>query len=108
MKKKNIKCFNKLVRDRIINIIENRGGKANYDILSDDEYLKELNKKLIEEVNEFIEGNNTEEFADIFEVIYAIIENKKIKLNEIEDIRIKKKEERGGFENKIFLRNIVE
>jgi predicted house-cleaning noncanonical NTP pyrophosphatase (MazG superfamily) len=104
----NTKYFNKLVRDRIITIIENRGGKAVYETLDDDNYLKELNRKLVEEVNEFIEENAVEELADVYEVINTIIKNKKMDLNEIEEIRIKKREERGGFDSKIFLRNIIE
>jgi predicted house-cleaning noncanonical NTP pyrophosphatase (MazG superfamily) len=54
-----------LVRNKIITIIENRGSKAIYEILNDDNYLKELNRKLVEEVNEFIEENAVEELADI-------------------------------------------
>jgi predicted house-cleaning noncanonical NTP pyrophosphatase (MazG superfamily) len=46
-------------------IIEKRGGRAIYETLNDDNYSKELNHKLIEEANEFIEENATEELADI-------------------------------------------
>jgi len=68
--------------------------------------LKELNNKLIEEVNEFIVENNVEELANIFEVIFTIMKNKNIDINEIENIRLKKKEEKGGFEDRIFLMNV--
>jgi len=103
----NIKYFNKLVRDKIVKIIEKRGEKIEYEILNDEDFIKELEKKLIEEVNEFIENNSIEELADIFEVIYTIIKNKNYDINEIEEIRIKKKEERGGFVEKIYLKNVV-
>ena len=97
--------FNKLVRDKIISIIENKGEKVNYEILDDDNYANELNRKLVEEVNEYIIGNNIEEIADILEVIYAILKNRNIDINIIEEIRGKKKMARGGFENKIYLKN---
>jgi predicted house-cleaning noncanonical NTP pyrophosphatase (MazG superfamily) len=105
--KEDTKYFNKLVRDKIITIIENGGEKAIYETLNDDNYIKELNKKLVEEVNEFIEGNTNEELADIIEVINAIIKAKKMDRNEIEEIRIRKREERGGFENKIYLKRTI-
>ena len=50
---KNVKYFNKLVRDKIICIIEENGNIANYEILSEKKYSEELNKKLIEETNEY-------------------------------------------------------
>ncbi len=50
--------YNKLVRDRIPEIIDSEPGrKSQYRILDDDEYLIQLNKKIIEESNEFIEEN---------------------------------------------------
>jgi len=105
---KNIKHFNKLVRDKIINIIEENENIANYEILSEQKYTEELNKKLIEETNEYILENSNEELVDILEVLYAIIENKKIGIEKIEEIRKKKKLERGAFENKIFLKYVME
>ena len=105
--KNTITYFNKLVRDKIVKIIEKRNEKIEYEILNNKDYKKELEKKLIEEVNEFIEENSIEELADIFEVIYTIIKNKNYDIREIEEIRIKKKEERGGFEEKIYLKNVV-
>jgi predicted house-cleaning noncanonical NTP pyrophosphatase (MazG superfamily) len=98
--------YNKLVRDKIVNIIESKGNKAMFNVLSDKEFIKELNRKLLEETKEFIENNETEELADIYEVINKIIEIKNIDVKEVERIRIQKKEERGGFENKIFLKEV--
>jgi predicted house-cleaning noncanonical NTP pyrophosphatase (MazG superfamily) len=98
--------FNKLVRDKIITIIENRGEKANYEILDDENYRKELNKKLVEEVNEYIRENNIEEIVDIIEVMYAILKSKNLSMDKMEEIRQKKKTERGGFEKRIFLKTV--
>lgn len=60
-------------------------------------------EKLPEEFKEFIEAQNQEEFADIQEVLRAIAEYKHFDLQEIEEIRKRKLEERGGFKERIIL-----
>jgi len=103
----NIEYYYKLVRDKIITIVGKSGRKVNYSKLNNEDYLNELFKKLIEEVNEFTKEKSKDELADVFEVIYAIMESKSIDINEIEKIRLNKKLERGGFEDKIFLKEII-
>ena len=68
-------------------------------------YLHELNTKLSEEVNEYLESSELEELADIFEVLYAILDAKKVSKEDLEDIRIAKVEKRGAFKERIFLEN---
>jgi len=59
---------------------------------------------LQEEVDEVLEDTNVdEELADVLEVIYAMLAFRKITFEELEQIRLKKKDERGGFKNKIIL-----
>lgn len=98
-----MKIYNKLVRDKITDIIEEDGRIAKYRILDDNEYRQELNKKLQEEVKEYLEDNNVEELADIVEVIYGILNSMDISIKEFEKIRINKQEKRGAFEKKIYL-----
>ena len=98
-----MKIYNKLVRDKITDIIETDGGIAKYRILDDNEYRQELNKKLQEEVKEYLEDNNVEELADIVEVIYGILNSMDVSIKEFEKIRINKQEKRGAFEKKIYL-----
>ena len=98
-----MKIYNKLVRDKITDIIETDGGIAKYRILDDNEYRQELNKKLQEEVKEYLEDNNVEELADIVEVIYGILNSMDVSIKEFEKIRINKQEQRGAFEKKIYL-----
>ena len=98
-----MKTYNKLVRDKIIDIIESEGRKTSYKILDNEEYRNELNKKLQEEVNEYIEDNNIEELADIVEVIYGILNSMDVSIEDFEKIRISKQEKRGAFNKKIFL-----
>ena len=101
--------YNKLVRDKIVSNINSQDGKnATYRILNDEEYLCELNKKLIEESHEFIEENNIEELADIMEVLESIMELKNISWNEVRDIQNNKRIKRGGFKDKIYLETVEE
>ena len=95
--------YNKLVRDKIPEIIKKKGTVPISHIASGDEYWQKLKEKLQEEVNEFLEDENDEELADILEVIYAICDFKKIGKDELEVLRKKKAKERGGFKNKIIL-----
>ena len=96
--------YNKLVRDKIPEEINKKGDrKANYRILDDNEYLKELDKKLFEEAHEFVEEHSVEELADLMEVISAIIISKNISLGDVERARNIKNEKKGKFENKIYL-----
>ncbi len=97
----------KLVRDKIPEIIEKSGKKAIIHIADNNEYWNSLKDKLIEEANEFINNNTQEELADILEVIYSICNYKNFDVNNIEKIRVKKAEERGGFKNKIILDETV-
>jgi len=103
-----MKTYNKLVRDKIPEIINSDNRKAVTRILDDEEYLNELNKKLREEVSEYLEDNNVEELADIVEVIYGILNAKNVKLEEFENIRQAKVDKRGAFQEKIFLEKVME
>ena len=95
--------YNKAIRDKIPEIIEKDGYSCNIKTLSDDEFLVEIEKKLSEEVTEFQNDKNPEELADILEVIYRIAKLRGISKEELENIRIKKVNERGSFEKNLFL-----
>ena len=96
--------YNKLVRDKIPeNINSMEGRKATWRIMDDEEYIKELNKKLLEEAHEFIEENAVEELADVMEVIQSIMRIKNISYEELKNVQQMKREKKGGFSNKIYL-----
>lgn len=99
--------YNKLVRDNILEIIKKDGLNYKARILEQEEYLKELKKKFKEEVNEIVETKTEEEtmeeMADLLELIHAMLEAQNKTMNELEDIRLQKKEKRGGFNKRIFL-----
>ena len=98
-----MKKYHKAIRDKIPEIIKKSGYSCNVKTLSDDQFLLEIEKKLSEEVSEYLNDKNPEELADILEVIYRISNLKGISKDELEKIRIKKVKERGGFEKNLFL-----
>jgi len=100
--------YNKLIRDKIPEIVEDSGKKPMIHILDKDTYYKELVKKLLEETNEFIESDNPEEIADILEVIDALIKARGISKQEIIKIQQTKRSKRGGFDKRIFLEEVIE
>ena len=100
--------YNKLVRDRIPEIIEASGKKYTIKILSDEDYLKMLDQKLDEELAEYHQDQNIEELADLMEVIRAAAVARGYSLEELERVRAEKAAMRGGFERKILLKEVVE
>ena len=95
--------FNKLVRDKIPDIIEARGEKAITHIAEAKEYEDTLSAKLQEEAAEFLAKPSVEEAADVLEVIQTICDLKGVDLGNLEEVRKKKAEERGGFKQRIIL-----
>ncbi|MBP6975815.1 MAG: nucleoside triphosphate pyrophosphohydrolase [Candidatus Moranbacteria bacterium] len=95
--------YDKLVRDRIIDIIEAKGQRATWHVATDEEYRQKLSEKLQEEALEFSENPSPEEMADVFEVINALLKEQKWTLEDIVAIQKKKREERGGFERRLIL-----
>lgn len=100
--------YNKLVRDKIPEIIDASGKTCRTEILSDDEYLKMLDSKLDEELAEYHKDQNIEELADLIEVIYAAAKARGYTLEELEQVRAEKAAKRGGFKEKILLKEVVE
>lgn len=100
--------YNKLVRDKIPEIIAGSGNECSIDFLPDDEYLIVLDKKLDEELAEYHKDKNVEELADLLEVIYAVAKARGVSRDELEKIRLEKVQRRGGFEKKILLREVIE
>ena len=101
------KIYNKLVRDKIPEIITNSGKTCSYEILDNENYAQLLDQKLFEEMLEYHQDKNLEELADIVEVIYAIAKSKGRSVDEFDKIRKDKADERGGFDKKILLKSVV-
>ncbi|HFK1782533.1 nucleoside triphosphate pyrophosphohydrolase [Bacillus cereus] len=95
--------YNKLIRNKIPQIIKSNGKTPTTRILPEDEYIEELCKKTQEELTEYIKAktkpDKLEELSDLLELINALAEHEGATLEEINNIRKKKVEERGGFSN---------
>ena len=99
--------YDKLVRDRIPEIIEASGRKCVCGILSDEDYIIRLDEKLNEELAEYQESKSMEELADLLEVIRAVAVARGSSMEEVEAIRRDKAAKRGGFEKKILLTEVI-
>ena len=95
--------YNKLVRDRIPEIIRSQGKLCVTETLSDSDYLKMLDAKLDEELAEYHKDRNAEELADLLEVIYAAAAARGCSASELDRIRAEKARKRGAFGKKILL-----
>ena len=102
-----IKKYNKLVRDRIPEIIEESGKHCKYSILSNEEYLARLDDKLNEELAEYQESKSMEELADLLEVVRAVAAARGSSIEAVEAIRTDKAGKRGGFEKKLLLTEVI-
>lgn len=100
--------YNKLVRDKIIENIELKGSKCTYEILDDEKYSKELDKKLLEEANEYITDHSIEEMADLMQVITDICKSRNLNKDDIEKTMQQKYDKKGGFSKKIYLKTVEE
>ena len=103
-----IKRYNKLVRDRIPEIIETSGNICVTEILSDEDYLKMLDAKLDEELAEYHADQNIEELADLMEVIRACAVARGYTVEELEQVRAEKVAKRGAFTRKILLKEVID
>lgn len=100
--------MNKLVRDKIPEIIIASGRQVITETLTDERYRELLDEKLSEELLEYQTDKDVEELVDLLEVIYAIASSKGFSEEQLNNLRMNKAAERGGFEKKIYLRNIVD
>ena len=101
-----MRSYNKLVRDNIPNIISENGEKPITRVLTEEEYIRELNLKIEEEVKEYLLDFSVEELADIEEVIRAILDYKNVSYEEFENVRLNKVNKRGAFKERIFLERV--
>src|SRR3989344_201704 len=97
-----METYNKLVRDKIPGRLDKKGISYEKRTASPEEYKAELIKKLQEEINEFIEANSPEELADVIEVVEAL--KRLSDYQNVEELRKKKAEERGSFDERIILK----
>lgn len=103
--------YNKLIRDRIPEIIEKAGKKAKTRVLDKKKYERQLKKKLAEEATELIKAENDKllnELADVQELIDAILKAKGINKAKLAKFQRQKRKKRGGFKKRLFLESVEE
>ncbi len=102
--------YNKLVRDRIPEIIEEEGKSCSTSILNDEQYLEELKNKSFEELEEYTyaatDADAIEELADVLEIIHVLAACHGSTFEQLEKVRQRKAKERGSFQEKIFLHEV--
>jgi len=112
MKNSQTFSYNKLIRDKIPQIIEMAGKSHNVITLDQNSFLVELKKKLIEESIEFKNAESkleiVNELADIEEIVETLMKEYEISDNELKSRKIEKKLKNGGFEKKLFLISVTE
>ncbi len=102
------KTYNKLVRDKIPEIIERDGKRCLIETLSKEAYISALDNKIEEELAEYLSEPCLEELADLTEVICAVAIARGFTLEDLERVRKEKADKRGGFEKRIFLKSVFE
>lgn len=102
-----IKNYNKLIRDRILEIIEEAGEKPYSRILNKKEYLKEIKRKVLEESRELIKAKTKKEIineiTDIQELIDVLISELKLTRSQLQKLQKIKNKKKGGFKKRLFL-----
>jgi predicted house-cleaning noncanonical NTP pyrophosphatase (MazG superfamily) len=98
--------YNKLVRDKIPEIMRKAGKECVIRVLEEEAYCQKLDEKLEEELKEYLVTGDTSELADLIEVVYAILASKDISIESFEFIREKKAAARGRFEKKLLLERV--
>ena len=106
MKKRTV--HNKLVRDRIPEIIEASGRTCTMEVLPNDAYIQALDSKLNEELAEYQQSKSLEELADLLEVMGAVVKARGYTWDDLTRVRKEKRAQRGAFDQKIFLKEVIE
>lgn len=100
--------YDKLIRDKIPEIIEQSGKKCIVEVMDNDTYIEYLDQKLNEELAEYHQDKSIEELADLLEVMYAVVVARGYSVEELERKRLDKAEKRGAFEKRLLLKSVSE
>ena len=100
------KSYQKLVRGHVPEIIEADGKTCVWETLSDEDYLRLLDEKLNEELAEYQQSKSLEELADLLEVLGAVVTARGYTWNQQTTLRKEKRDQRGGFEKRILLKEV--
>ena len=100
--------YDKLIRDRIPEIMDRDGVRYEVDELESDAYREALAAKVVEEAEELRAASAREdvvkELADVLEVLEAVMRVEGIDMGEVRSVQAARREARGGFERRLRLR----
>lgn len=100
--------YDKLVRDKIPEIIEKSGKKCVVEVMDKETYIQYLDRKLNEELAEYQSDKSIEELADLLEVMQAVAVARGYSAEELDNVRKEKAANRGGFEKRLLLKEVIE
>jgi predicted house-cleaning noncanonical NTP pyrophosphatase (MazG superfamily) len=100
------KAYNKLVRDKVPEIIENEKKIPHIKVLEDDQLTHALIVKLKEKIDEYSRSRLIDDLAGIQEVVLALIDNAVYSIDDFEDVRMEILDRKGGFEKGILLQYV--
>ena len=100
--------YDKIVRDRIPEVIEAAGQHAIYELVDREMALEGLKRKLSEELTVYLESGSLEDLADLLEVMLGVAYHSGVSWQELEAVRLAKRAERGGFERGVRLLEVNE
>lgn len=101
------RTYNKLVRDRVPEILQRQGLHPLTRHLDEKEYMHALHEKLKEEMREYMAGRNMEELADVVEVIDAILQARGLSMEMLDNLRKMKAQSNGAFRERVFLERVL-
>jgi len=104
---KKVVKYNKLIRDRIPEIIKAAGWKPKVRTLRKSEFLNAVKRKIREEAKELIRANSekgiVDEVVDIQELLDVLATEIKLPKPKIKKLQTAKRKKRGGFKKRLFL-----
>jgi len=100
--------YDKLVRDRIPEILEKKNKDFVAYRVADGDYFLYLKRKLREEVDEFLESPSVHELADVYEVLSALLKDMDYTMADVRRERVLKTEERGAFDDRWILAEVID
>jgi len=99
--------YNKLIRDKILDIIRENGGKPYSRVLNKKEFINKIKNKIVEEAKELTKARSKKEIinevVDIQELIDVIVSELGLTKAEIKKQQKEKNKKRGGFQKRLFL-----
>ena len=100
--------YNKLVRDKVPEQIERSGKSCTVEVVDDDQYRALLDRKLDEEMDSYQAHRSADDLASLLELIHAAADARGWKWEELEQLRLKKRAQKGCYEKRLLLKQIEE